>query len=44
LHYRKRDRILIALGIILMVASVGASLLGLGKFWVPEALLRLAGG
>ena len=43
LHYRKRDRVLIILGILLMVISVGASLLGLGKFWVPEAFLRLAG-
>ena len=43
LHYQKRDRVLIVLGILLMVISVGASLLGLGKFWVPEAFLRLAG-
>jgi energy-coupling factor transport system permease protein len=43
LHYRKRDRVLIVFGILMMVASVGASLLGLGKFWVPEVLLRLVG-
>jgi energy-coupling factor transport system permease protein len=43
LHYRRRDRVLIVLGILLAVTSVGASLLGLGKFWVPEVLLRLAG-
>jgi energy-coupling factor transport system permease protein len=43
LHYRKRDRVLIVLGILLMVTSVGASMLGLGKFWVPEAFLRLVG-
>ncbi len=43
LHYRRRDRVLIVLGILLLIASVGASLLGFGKFWVPEAFLELVG-
>jgi energy-coupling factor transport system permease protein len=43
LHYRRRDRILIVLGILLMASSVGASMLGLGSFWVPEFFLRLVG-
>lgn len=44
LHYRRRDRFLILSGILLFVTSLAFSLLGLGKFWVPEFLLRLAGG
>jgi len=43
LHYRRRDRILIVLGILLMATSLGASMLGLGSFWVPEFFLRLVG-
>jgi len=39
LHYRLRDRILIVLAILLLVASVGLSLFGFGKFWVPPGLL-----
>ena len=42
LKYRKRDRILIAFGILLLAFSVGLSLLGFGKFWVPQFLLALA--
>jgi energy-coupling factor transport system permease protein len=43
LHYRRRDRVLIILGILLILTSVGASMLGLGSFWVPEFFLRLVG-
>jgi energy-coupling factor transport system permease protein len=43
LHYKRRDRILIAFGILLLLTSIGASLLGFGKFWIPEVFLRLAG-
>jgi energy-coupling factor transport system permease protein len=39
LHYRTRDRILIVVAILLLVASVGLSLFGFGKFWVPPGLL-----
>lgn len=44
LHYRTRDRILIACGILLLAVSLTLLILGYGGFWVPEALLRLAGG
>ncbi len=40
LIYRRRDRILIAAGILLLVLSIGFSLIGLGKFWAPPALLE----
>ena len=43
LKYRKRDRFLIAFGILLLAVSVGLSLLSFGKFWVPAFLLALAG-
>ena len=42
LKYRKRDRLLIAFGILLLALSVGLSLLAFGKFWVPQFLLALA--
>ncbi len=42
LIYRKRDRLLIAFGIFLIAFSVGLSLLGFGKFWVPQFLLAAA--
>lgn len=42
LKYRKRDRALIAFGIVILVVSVGLSLLGFGKFWVPQLLIDLA--
>lgn len=44
LHYRKRDYILIALGVLLLAASLTLGLTGLGSFWVPEALIRWATG
>ena len=39
-----RDRVLIWFGVVMVVVSLALSILGFGKFWVPEALLRLAGG
>jgi energy-coupling factor transport system permease protein len=39
-----RDRILIWFGVAILVTSIVLSAMGYGKFWVPEALLRLAGG
>ena len=42
LVYRKRDRLLIAFGIFLIGFSIGLSLLGFGKFWVPQFLLAVA--
>jgi energy-coupling factor transport system permease protein len=35
LRYERRDRVLIACGVLLLAASVTASLLGLGAFWAP---------
>lgn len=35
LHYRLRDRVLIALGIILFLSSLILSTYGFGKFWIP---------
>lgn len=39
-----KDRVLIWFGVAILVASLIAGFMGYGKFWVPEALLRLAGG
>jgi energy-coupling factor transport system permease protein len=44
LIYKRHDRILIALGVLIVVISVSLGLLGLGKFWVPEQLIRWATG
>jgi energy-coupling factor transport system permease protein len=43
LTYKSRDRILIAAGVLIFVGSLVAGFAGYGKFWVPPALLRLAG-
>jgi energy-coupling factor transport system permease protein len=39
-----KDRLLIWFGVAILVVSILLSALGYGKFWVPEALIRLAGG
>jgi energy-coupling factor transport system permease protein len=39
LHYRRRDRVLITLGVLILVASLVVSILGYGRFWVPAFLL-----
>lgn len=39
-----KDRILIGFSVLLLITSFTLSLLGYGKFWVPEALIRWAGG
>lgn len=39
LHYRRRDRALIALGALLLIGSFAAGLVGFGGFWVPSALI-----
>jgi energy-coupling factor transport system permease protein len=44
LIYQPHDRILIAVGVLIFLASLAVGFLGLGKFWVPPALIRLAGG
>jgi energy-coupling factor transport system permease protein len=42
LTYQKRDRILIACAILLIVVSLVIVFLGYGSFWVPESLIQLA--
>jgi len=44
LERHTRDRILIWFGVAILVTSLVLSFMGYGKFWVPEALIRLAGG
>jgi len=39
-----KDRVLIWFGVAILVISILLGLLGYGKFWVPEAMIRLAGG
>jgi energy-coupling factor transport system permease protein len=43
LTYGLKDRILIGLGALILLASIILGLAGYGTFWVPPALLRLAG-
>lgn len=44
LHYRRRDYALIACGVLLLVGSIVVTAVGIGRFWVPEWLLGMAGG
>lgn len=44
LERRTRDRILIWVGIAILLGSLALGVLGYGNFWVPEALIKLAGG
>ncbi len=44
LHFRTRDRVLLVVGIVMLVICISLSLFGIGKFWVPQFLIRLAGG
>jgi energy-coupling factor transport system permease protein len=39
-----KDRVLIWFGVAILVVSLVLGFLGYGKFWVPEALIRWAGG
>jgi len=39
-----KDRVLIWFGVAILIASLILGFMGFGKFWVPEALFRLAGG
>ena len=41
LTYQTRDRVLIAVGVAILVTSIVLAFLGLGKFWVPEALMGM---
>ncbi len=39
LHFQKRDYLLIAFSIILLLVSISLSLFGMGKFWIPDSLI-----
>jgi energy-coupling factor transport system permease protein len=39
-----KDRALIWFGVAILVGSLVLGILGYGNFWVPDALLQLAGG
>jgi energy-coupling factor transport system permease protein len=41
---QNKDRILIGFGVAILLASLTLGFMGYGKFWVPEALIRWAGG
>jgi energy-coupling factor transport system permease protein len=40
LTYRLRDRILIVLGVLILIASIAVGTMGLGSFWVPDVFLK----
>ncbi len=44
LVYQNKDRILIAFGVLILLVSLAVGVFGLGKFWVPPELIKLAGG
>ena len=41
LTYQTRDRVLIAVGVAILIASIVLAFMGLGKFWVPEVLMGM---
>jgi len=43
LERKFKDRVLILFSIVMLVGSILLGILGYGKFWVPEVLLKLAG-
>jgi energy-coupling factor transport system permease protein len=44
LTYQRHDRILVAFGVLILLTSLVVGFVGLGKFWVPPELIKLAGG
>jgi len=40
----QKDRILIGFGLVILLSFIVLEFLGYGKFWVPEVLIRWAGG
>ena len=44
LTYRRADKLLIAAGVLVFVASTVLSFMNVGDLWVPEVLMRLATG
>ena len=41
LTYQMRDRVLIAVGVVILIASIVIAFMGFGAFWVPEALIQM---
>lgn len=41
LTYQFRDRVLIAFGVLILVVSITIGIIGYGKFWVPESLIKI---
>jgi len=41
LTYQMRDRVLIAVGVTILIASIVVGFMGFGKFWVPDALIQM---
>jgi energy-coupling factor transport system permease protein len=41
LTYTTRDRILIAVGVLILFASVAIGFMGHGSFWVPEIFIKM---
>jgi energy-coupling factor transport system permease protein len=41
LTYQRRDRILIAVGVAILITSIVLGFMGFGAFWVPEKLLQM---
>jgi energy-coupling factor transport system permease protein len=41
LTYQPRDRILIAVGIMILIASITIGIMGFGAFWVPASLIKM---
>jgi len=39
-----KDRLLIWFGVAILMISIALGILGFGQFWVPEGLIRMAGG
>ena len=44
LTYQRRDKMLIAVSVLIFAGSTVLSFVGIGGLWVPQALLRLAAG
>ena len=44
LHYRRRDHVLIAFAVALLIISMALSLFGYSRLWVPDWALVWGGG
>lgn len=44
LRYGRGDRLLLGFSVVMVIASTAVSVMGYGRFWVPEFLLGLAQG